>query len=123
VAVGERIAFGQALDDHLRAIRERDLDAFAATLSSSGDLRLVGCDGTMVEGREAAIEAHRGWFASADWQFSAQTLWQYERGDTAAALVDVRYEERGKNAGFLLFLLFAGDGDGWKLVYDQGTRP
>jgi hypothetical protein len=52
----------------LEAIRTRDIDLFAPTLALT-DVRFVGGDGRITEGRENVIAAHRDWFATEGWTF------------------------------------------------------
>jgi ketosteroid isomerase-like protein len=115
----ERGLFADALHEHLSAIRERDIERFARTLHA--DVHLVGPNGSVIEGYEDAVAAHRGWFAEAGWAFEPSVRWSDERDDAAWALADVRYASGAKLDRFLLFLLFVRDGGRWKLVYDQNT--
>jgi ketosteroid isomerase-like protein len=54
--------FRQTLDEHLRAIRARDLPALVATLPAE-DLVLIMADGRLVRSVAEFVEMHRGWSA------------------------------------------------------------
>ncbi len=113
-------AFSDALAEHLAAIAVRDAERFAATVSTR-DVRLVGGDGSIIEGHANVVAAHRGWFAQAGWTFEPEILWMREVDGCGWALTRVRYTEADSLRTFLLFLLFALEEDGWRLVFDQNT--
>jgi ketosteroid isomerase-like protein len=110
----------EALDDHLEAISTRDIDRFAATLASD-DVRFVGGNGSIIEGRENVVSAHRDWFMDDAWTFQPEILWTREEQDTGWALTRVRYREREAEKQFLLLFLFVAEDGVWKVVYDQNT--
>lgn len=113
-------SFLEALDEHLEAINERDIDRFAATLAQN-DVRFVGGDGRIIEGRENAIAAHRDWFLDDTWVFEPELLWTREEAGAAWALTRITYREPGGERQFLLLFLFAQENGEWRLVYDQNT--
>lgn len=110
----------EALDDHLQAIDERDIDAFAATLASD-DVRFVGGDGRIIEGRENVVAAHRDWFMNDGWRFDPEILWTREEAGAGWALTRVQYTENEQSREFLLLFLFVNEDGAWRLVYDQNT--
>lgn len=110
----------EALENHLEAITERDIDRFADTLAAE-DVHFVGGDGRIIEGRENAIASHREWFMNEDWRFDPEILWTREEPGAAWALTRVRYRENGAERLFLLLFLFVPEGADWKLLYDQNT--
>jgi uncharacterized protein (TIGR02246 family) len=110
----------EALEEHIDAIRERDIDRFAATLAKD-DVRLVGGDGTTIEGRENAVAAHREWFMDDRWTFDPEILWTREEAGAAWALTRVNYREAQTSKQFLLLFLFVQEDGEWRLVYDQNT--
>jgi hypothetical protein len=112
--------FTELLDRHLNSIRRRDIEAFGATVGR--DVRLVGTNGAIVEGWDAAVSAHREWFEDPSWQFEPQILFAKRRDGAGWALARVHYSTGRETTTFNLFLLFERDAAGmWKLVYDQGT--
>jgi hypothetical protein len=113
------MTFTDALDRILRAIAAHDYAEFEATVEP--EVRLVGTDGKVLEGR-AAFDAHRAWFADPAWTFDSELLFTQEAPDAGWALARVRYEQGTTLSRFLLFLLFRRSGaTDWKLAYDQGT--
>jgi hypothetical protein len=114
------VSFLEALEEHLEAISERDIDRFAATLAAD-DVRFVGGDGRIIDGRENVIAAHREWFMSDGWRFDPEILWTREETGAACALTRVQYSESGNSRVFLLFFLFVDESGNWRAVYDQNT--
>lgn len=110
----------EALEEHFEAITERDIDRFAATLAED-DVRFVGGDGRIIEGRENVVAAHRDWFMDEKWRFDPEILWTREEGEAAWALTRVQYSENGTERQFLLLFLFVNENGNWGLVYDQNT--
>jgi ketosteroid isomerase-like protein len=110
----------EALEEHLEAIAERDIDRFAATLAAD-DVRFVGGNGSIIDGRESVIAAHRDWFMSDGWQFDPEILWTREENGAAWALTRVEYRENGAERRFLLLFLFVDEDGNWRIVYDQNT--
>lgn len=117
--IDRQSAFDQALAEHLDAIAHRDIDRFARTLHH--DVRLIGPTGSMIQGYDDAVAAHRGWFIEGGWVFEPSIVWTDERADAAWALTSIRYSTSHGLNRFLLFLLFVRDGEHWKLIYDQNT--
>lgn len=114
--------FDQALREHLDAIQCRDIERFAATLSRSDDLQVIGPDASATRGYEAVLAAHRGWFGSPSaWSFEPKVVWKQETPQMGAALLDVDYRENGARKEFLLLTLFRREPEGWRFLYDQNT--
>lgn len=112
--------FLEAFEEHIEAIRTRDIDGFAATLAQD-EVRLAGGDGRIITGRENAIAAHRDWFMNDRWTFEPEVLWTREEAGAAWALTRVSYREDGADKQFLLLFLFVQENGEWRLVYDQNT--
>lgn len=110
----------EAFEEHLETIQTRDLDRFAATLASD-DVRFVGGDGKIIEGRENIVAAHREWFSDDSWTFEPEILWTHEDEASGWTLTRVRYTQPGLQRAFLLLFLFVREGDAFKVAYDQNT--
>ena len=83
--------------------------------------RVIAPDGAAIVGRDAIVEAHRGWFASGDWTFSPSVLLERESDRLGFALLDVVYREGTTTRRFLLSVVFAAEDGTWRLLYDQNT--
>jgi uncharacterized protein (TIGR02246 family) len=113
-----------AVAGHLDAIRNRDLDAYVATLHE--DVLVVLPTGTRFEGRAAVTEFHRDFFADPDWT-QAMTEVRFVATDaTVSALYEAEYRDVDPagvpfTSRFLVGLVFVRAGDGWLLLHDQCT--
>lgn len=110
----------EALEEHIEAIISRDIDRFAATLAHD-EVRFVGGDGRIIDGRENVVAAHRDWFMDDSWTFRPEILWTREEPGAAWALTRVTYEESESERQFLLLFLFVDENGEWRVVYDQNT--
>ncbi len=110
----------EALEEHLDAISERDIDRFSETLARD-ETRFVGGDGRIIEGKENIVAAHRSWFMADGWTFAPEIVWVREESGAGWALTHVQYTENGSPRAFNLLLLFVQEDGAWKLVYDQNT--
>jgi ketosteroid isomerase-like protein len=121
------MTFRQTLDEHLRAVRERDLPALASTLSSDdGDLVLVMSDGRVVRSVREFLALHRDWFASTTWRIAAEPLAVEESPELGFATFRLEYRDQppgGKSLHELsvLTLAFARRQGRWVMVFDQNT--
>jgi len=114
--------FDEALAEHIAAIQACDIERFAATLSRTDGLQVVGPDGTAIRGYDDVLQAHADWFRSeAVWSFEPEVTWKHEATDMAAALLDVVYTEDGRRKKFLLLTIFRREPNGWRFLYDQNT--
>jgi uncharacterized protein (TIGR02246 family) len=110
----------EAFEEHIDALRTRDIDRFAATLAQD-EVRFVNGDGRITEGRENVIAAHRDWFMNDSWTFEPEILWTREEDSAAWVLTRVTYREAAATKQFLLLFLFVQEDGNWRLVYDQNT--
>lgn len=112
------------LAQHLRAVRDRDLPAYSATLHD--DVVVIVPSGARLVGRAAVEDFHREWFTGRRW---VQDLAPLHSTRTPAAAVEVfRADYRDVDDDgvpyartYLLSLVFARCDDRWLLVHDQCT--
>jgi uncharacterized protein (TIGR02246 family) len=118
------VTFRETLDEHLRAIRARDLPALTATLAD--DLVLIMADGKLTQRREDFIEAHRGWFAMTNWTLDIEPVQIVETADMGLAVLLLDYRETPADKPPVqqkshLTLVFLRDGQRWGMIHDQNT--
>jgi uncharacterized protein (TIGR02246 family) len=121
--------FDAALRAHLRAIADRDLAAYAATVHQDAVLVLPG--GQIHAGREAVVGFHAEMFADHSWTQCFEELERRQGQDHATVLLRSTYteaDEAGRQtleARNLVGLTFVAAGGDWLLVHDQNTpeRP
>lgn len=115
------MSFGEALQRHLRAIQERNLEALADTLAPD-ELVLIMADGKLVRSTREFLEAHRGWFAMENWTLDVQPVKTFEAADLAVAVLRLEYREppATRSESFLTLVFQRRDGK-WLMVQDQNT--
>lgn len=119
MAVEASSRFDTDLEAHVRAIQDRDIEAFAATIAPNP--LLVGPGGSLLRGYDEVVRTHREWFSSTTFSFETQEIERQERGDAAWALLRVHYRAASDESRFLLLLIFVPVDGKWKLAYDQNT--
>ena len=121
-ALGNRpaLSFRDTLAQHLQAIRDRDLDALAATVAPD-DLVLVTAEGRLKRSAREFLDAHRDWFAMKGWTLEASVETIQETPAMGVAVLRLLYSEPGVSQASLLTLIFEKRGDRWLLVLDQNT--
>ncbi|HEX8201873.1 MAG TPA: nuclear transport factor 2 family protein [Isosphaeraceae bacterium] len=117
--------FRQTLDEHLRAIRARDLPALVATLPAE-DLVLIMADGRLVRSVAEFVEMHRGWFSQSSWTLATELVRLEESPTLGIAVVHLDYRDTPLNGPSLhetsyLTLVFALRDGRWVMVQDQNT--
>jgi hypothetical protein len=121
------VSFLETLDQHLRAIRDRDLDGLIATLPDrDDDLVLIMADGRLVRSVRTFVELHRGWFASSTWTLSAGRVAVTETPDLGIAVLRLDLHDEPPGAAVvdessLLTLVFARREARWVMIQDQNT--
>ena len=123
---GTSMTFQQALQRHLTAVQEHDLETFLDTIASDGSLAMILPNGNYLDEYQAIVELHQEWFADSEWRMSVELVNQRETPAMASALCLVTYEdvdEEGEPVQFEYFLnlIFAKQGNKWLLVHDQNT--
>ncbi|MFD0782966.1 YybH family protein [Micromonospora azadirachtae] len=120
-----RQSFEAAVAAHLRAIVQRDLPGYAATLAPR--VQLVLPDASVVSGKDAVVEVNREFFADRTWRLEATEM-SRGLGDRAGTVV---YQFtfiyslpdgsslRGTSVVGLTFVWQRGR---WLLLHDQNTR-
>jgi uncharacterized protein (TIGR02246 family) len=115
------MTFRETLERHLRAIRERDLQALAGTVAEN-ELLLIMSDGRIERTTQAFLEAHRGWFAMPNWTLDAQLVQACESEDLGVATLQLDYREPpGLRQESYLTLVFQRRDDQWLMILDQNT--
>jgi ketosteroid isomerase-like protein len=120
------MTFRASLEEHLAAIRQRDLDGLAATLPADGKIVLVTADGRLVRSAREFLDLHRDWFAGQTWSMGAEPVATFESADLGVAVLKLDYRdvkpsgEPVRDESYLT-LVFRRDGGKWVMVQDQNT--
>ena len=119
------MTFRETLARHLRAIQERDLQAFRETLPADS-LILIMSNGRLVQSVAEVVEMHRGWFEQTTWSLAATPVSIRETPDLGIAVLHLDYRDRTPDGRDLhetsyLTRVLARQDAGWVLVQDQNT--
>ena len=117
--------FADALDDHLAAIRARDLDRLARTVSRR-EVVLVTARGDVSTDPARFLALHAEWFRSSTWSIETRVLHERVGADVATCLLALDYRDRQPDGTPLhersiLALVFAREDGRWVMVQDQNT--
>ena len=113
--------FADALERHLRAVRERDETALIETIDDD-EIVLVTADGEVWFDPDIFLKRHRDWFADDGWRLQTEVLHTHEGSDLATALIRLDYHDvDGTTHPSILHLVFRRDGERWLMVQDQNT--
>ncbi|HEX2236612.1 MAG TPA: nuclear transport factor 2 family protein [Actinomycetota bacterium] len=117
--------FEESLEEHLAAIRARDLERLRATLSTAR-LTLVTATGDVLTGADRFLDLHRDWFASDTWTIDTGVVSTHVGTDLAVCIMSLRYRDRpGEEDSIdersILTLALESADDRWLVVFDQNT--
>jgi ketosteroid isomerase-like protein len=120
------MTFRETLDEHLAAIRARDLGRLARTLPARGPIVLITADGRLVRSADEFLSLHRDWFAGTTWRLDSEPVEVFDAADLGVAVLKLDYRDVKPSGEPLreqsyLTLVFRREGDGWVMVQDQNT--
>ena len=120
------MSFQKALERHLQAIQEHDVETFLETVAQDGSLTVILPNGNLLDNYDEIAELHQEWFADPEWQMTTELVNMRESKEMATALLLVTYEdvdEEGEPIQFQYFLnlIFAKQGEEWLVIHDQNT--
>ncbi|WP_169976891.1 Cif family virulence factor [Tautonia rosea] len=119
------MTFRESLEEHLRAIKSRDLPSLMMTLPE-GELTLIRPDGRCLRSVDEYVALYRDWFASSTWTIETRLEELTECDALGLAIVHVTYRDeppdrdRWLQRAFHTFA-FAREGSRWVLIHDQAT--
>ena len=119
------MTFREALDKHLRAIRERDLPSLIETLPDE-TLTLIMSDGRLVGTVREFVDLHRDWFGQATWSLETKVVAWQETAQMGHATIHLDYRDESPGGGrthetSYLTLIFALRDGKWAMTLDQNT--
>lgn len=115
--------FDMALERHLKAIADRDLAAFKASVTSGATLFTIVQNGHAFTRPEETIRLHEEWFARDNWSWKGEVEHKILGEDMGVALIRYRYQDSPDAEPFSTWLtfVFKKENDDWRLVHDQNT--
>jgi ketosteroid isomerase-like protein len=115
--------FDKALQDHLDAISNRDIDAFKARLTRGDKLYTIVQNGHAFTTPSELVDIHEQWFKDQNWIWEGVVVHKLVGEDMAMALVKYQYRVKADDEPFSTWLLYVfqlQDGE-WRIVHDQNT--
>lgn len=119
------MTFRDALDRHLRAIRERDLPGLIATLPAD-EVTLITSDGRLIRSVAEMVQMHKDWFAATTWMLDVEVVSLIESPRMGVAVLRLDYHDNPlgrppiREASYLSLVFALRDGR-WVMVQDQNT--
>lgn len=120
------MSFDESLENHLNAVRNRDLEAFRDTLSGDDKITIILPNGSTLRGINEIVDFHRNWFADKDWTLDLEPVQSWHSENTGCAIFEVSYNDLDATGNpyqlfYLLSLVFINQDGQWLLIHDQNT--
>ena len=120
------MSFDEALENHLNAVRNRDLETFSKTLATDDKLTIILPNGSIMRGVNEIVDFHRNWFTDNDWALDLEPVHSWHSESTGCAIFKVIYNDVDATGTpyqlfYLLSLVFINQDGQWLLVHDQNT--
>ena len=115
--------FDQALQGHLKAIAERDIDAFKSRVTKNQALYTIVQNGHAFKTPDELIAIHEAWFKDKNWIWEGEVVHKAVGADMAMAVIKYKYRAKPEDAPFETWLtyVFALEDGAWKIIHDQNT--
>ncbi|MFZ5617274.1 MAG: YybH family protein [Pseudomonadota bacterium] len=121
--MAEHPDFDAALDRHLAAIADRDLDAFKASVTDNPTLYTIVQNGCAFTTPAETVALHEDWFKRDGWSWKGEVIHKIVGEDIGVAVIKYDYQDSPGAKPFSTWLTFVfkiEDGE-WRLVHDQNT--
>lgn len=115
--------FDAALQEHFKAISNRDIEAFKSRLTKSDVLYTIVQNGHAFTTPSETIAIHEQWFKDPNWVWEGSVVHKVVGEDVAMALVKYYYRSRPEATPVVTWLTYVfqlQDGQ-WRIVHDQNT--
>ncbi len=115
--------FDQALQNHFKAIANRDINAFKAHMTRGKTMYTIVQNGHAFTTPEEIIAVHEAWFKDPHWIWEGSVVHKVVGVDMAMALVKYDYRAKASNqpvTSWLVYVFQLQDGE-WRIVHDQNT--
>ena len=115
--------FDKALQEHLDAIANRDIEAFKSHLTHGDKLYTIVQNGHAFTTPSELIAIHEQWFSDLNWIWEGSVVHKVVGQDMAMALVKYQYRSKAEDEPFSTWLIdiFQLQGGQWRIVHDQNT--
>lgn len=118
--------FENALELHLKSIKDRDIAVFSDFLDPSQNSIIILPSGDMISGYENIIDFHKQWFEDLDWHMDIEIIDTFAIESVGYALLDIVYHDLDEEGNhyelkYFLSLIFNQIDGKWILIRDQNT--
>ncbi len=86
-----------ALEKHLKAVSEKNIEILKNTLSEKEEIYLILPGSEPVKSNEGFLKMHKDWFQDTTWTFETQIIHTEIQANIGTALVEVMYKEPDRN--------------------------
>lgn len=115
--------FDAALQEHFKAISNRDIEAFKSHLTKGDTLYTIVQNGHAFTTPSETIAIHEQWFKDPNWVWEGSVVHKVVGEDVAMALVKYQYRAKPEDTPVVTWLTYVfqlQDGK-WRIVHDQNT--
>jgi hypothetical protein len=118
-------SFQSALDAHLKAIAERNIEKFEPTVAEN--VSTIDPNGLKTDGKKEFLDFHKNWFAQSNWERKDNILTTSVTDSIGYTLIQYQYIQKDTSGNILFqfyayqILIFENFQAGWQLIYDQNT--
>lgn len=115
--------FDIVLQAHLDCIRDRDIAAFRAHLTSNKMLYTIVQNGHAFTTPKEIADIHAEWFKDTNWIWEGRVVHKVVGTDMAMAVIKYAYRTKPEATpveSWLTYVFALEDGQ-WKIVHDQST--
>lgn len=115
--------FDEALQRHLDAISNRDIEAFKAVMPKGDTLYTIVQNGHAFKTPAEIVAIHEDWFKDPNWIWEGSVVHKVVGEDMAMALIQYNYRAKATDqpvATWLIYVFQIQDG-AWRIVHDQNT--
>lgn len=115
--------FDKAVQDHLDAITNRDLEAFKAHMTKDATMYTIVQNGHAFTTPAEIIAIHEEWFKDPNWLWEGSLVHKVVGEDVAMALIKYEYRPKAEDtpvSTWLVYVFKLEDG-AWCIVHDQNT--
>jgi ketosteroid isomerase-like protein len=115
--------FNKALQDHLDAISNRDIEAFKDHMTRDKTMYTIVQNGHAFTTPEEIIAVHEEWFKDTEWTWKGTIVHTVVGEDMALALIRYDHQPKSEDAPLTSWLtyVFRLENGAWRIVHDQST--
>jgi ketosteroid isomerase-like protein len=117
--------FLDALNEHLKAIKQRNIKALEPTVAEN--VTVIDPNGIKSDGKKEFLHFHANWFAQSNWERNDTILTTSVSDSIGYTLIQYQYIQNDTLGNIEIelhayqILIFENSYAGWQLIFDQNT--